>query len=189
MIMLPDLETALLDLLHEVQGTDIKLIIGGGFGLYLKAEHVQRRGVQTLFREWPEPRSTNDLDILLRPELLIQSAKLQPLAEAIARLGYRAIPGAENYQFVKPGPGGVQAGSIKIDILTGPQSRFQGTGVRTDARRVRPNPSIGIHAHPVNEVPTLEEGLLQKPLDCGFRSKVATHFGRKLPVVSEESCQ
>jgi len=29
MITMPDLQTALLDLLHEVKGTDIKLIIGG----------------------------------------------------------------------------------------------------------------------------------------------------------------
>ena len=164
MITIPDLQTALLDLLHEVQSTDIKLIIGGGFGIYLKTDHVRRLGVKTLFREWPEPRSTNDLDLYLRPELLIQSAKLKPLAEAIARLGYQVVPGAEKYQFVKPGPGGAQAGSVKIDILTGPQSRFQGTRVKTDARRARPNPSVGIHAHPVNEVPTLEEGLLPKTL-------------------------
>ncbi len=42
MITMPDLQTALLDLLHEVQGTDIKLIIGGGFGIYLKTDHAQK---------------------------------------------------------------------------------------------------------------------------------------------------
>ncbi len=164
MITIPDLQTALLDLLHEVQGTDIRLIIGGGFGIYLKTEHVRRLSVRTLLHEWPEPRSTNDLDLYLRPELLIDSVKLKPLAEAISRLGYQVVPGAENYQFVKPGPGGVKAGSVKIDILTGPQSCFQGTRVKADTRRARPNPSVGIHAHPVNEVPTLEEGLLTKAL-------------------------
>ncbi|MEI8182577.1 MAG: hypothetical protein WCG29_07720, partial [Desulfomonile sp.] len=46
---------------------------------------------------------------------------------------YQAIPGAEKYQFVKLGPGGTEAGSVKIDILTGPQSRFQGTKVKTNA--------------------------------------------------------
>ena len=160
MITIPNLQTALLDLLHKIQGTDIKLIIGGGFGIYLKTEHVLRVGVRTLFQEWPEPRSTNDLDLYLRPEFLIQSAKLKPLAEAISELGYQVVPGAEKYQFVKPGPGGSQAGSVKIDILTGPRSRFQGSGVKTDARRARPSPSVGIHAHPVDEAPTLEEGLV-----------------------------
>ena len=125
---------------------------------------MRRLGVKTLLREWAEPRSTNDLDVFLRPELLIHSAKLRPLSEAIARLGYQAIPGAEKYQFIKLGSGGSQAGGIKIDILTGPQTRFQGTRVRTDARRARPAPSVGIHAHPVDEATTLEEGLLPNPL-------------------------
>ncbi|MFO7666297.1 MAG: hypothetical protein R6V76_06750 [Desulfobacterales bacterium] len=157
---MPTLKTELLDLLHELHGTDVKLIIGGGFGIYLKTDHVRRMKVRTLLRQWPEPRSTSDLDLFLRPELLIEPAKLKPLAEAITRLGYKVVKGAEKYQFVKPGREGDKAGSIKIDILTGPQNRFEGTSVRTDSRRARPNPSVGIHAHPVDEALTLEEGLL-----------------------------
>jgi hypothetical protein len=160
MITIPDLQTSLLDLLHEMEGADIKLIIGGGFGIYLKTGYVQRLNVRTLLREWPEPRSTNDLDLFLRPELLIESAKLKPLKNAISKLDYQVVPGAEKYQFVKPGPGGTEAGSIKIDILTGPQSHFHGTRVKTDARRARPSPSVGIHAHPVDEALTLEKALL-----------------------------
>ena len=75
MITIPDLQTALLDLLREVKGTDVKLIIGGGFGIYLKTVHVRRLGVRTLLKEWPEPRSTNDIDLFLRPELLIEPAQ------------------------------------------------------------------------------------------------------------------
>ena len=165
MITIPDLQTALLDLLHEVEGTEIRPIIGGGYGIYLRVEHVRRLDVRTLLREWPEPRSTNDLDLFLRPELLIHSAKLKPLAVAIDRLGYQVVVGAEKYQFIKPGPEGIQAGSIKIDILTGPQSRFKGTKVKTDTRRARPHPSVGIHAHPVDETPTLEDGLLPVTLE------------------------
>lgn len=160
MITIPDLQTSLLDLLFEIEGTDIKLIVGGGFGIYLKISYVQKLGIRTLLQEWPEPRSTNDLDLFLRPELLIESAKLKPMAEAIAKLNYKVVPGAEKYQFVKPGPGGTVSGSVKIDILTGPQDRFHGTQVKTDARRARPKPSVGIHAHPVDEALTLEEGLL-----------------------------
>jgi len=116
--------------------------------------------MRTLLQEWPEPRSTNDLDLFLRPELIIEPEKLKPLAKAIAKLGYQVVPGAEKYQFVKPGPGGADAGSIKIDILTGPQSCFQDTSVKVDTRRARPNPSVGVHAHPVDEALTLEKGLL-----------------------------
>jgi len=35
MITIPSLQTALLDLLHEIRDTAIKLIIGGGLGIYL----------------------------------------------------------------------------------------------------------------------------------------------------------
>ena len=165
MVTLTDLQTSLQDLLYEIKGTDIKLIIGGGFGLYLKINQVQRQGTRTLLREWPEPRSTNDLDLFLRPALLIEPSKLNPLVRAIARLGYKVVPGAEKYQFVKPGPEGSEAGSIKIDILTGPQTCFKNTKVKVDARRARPNPSVGIHAHPVDEAPSLEEGLFPFQVD------------------------
>jgi len=181
MITVPDLHTALLDLLYELRGTDVKLIIGGGFGIYLKTEHVLRMEVRTLLRQWPEPRSTNDLDLFLRPELLLEPAKLKPLAEAITRLGYKVVKGAEKYQFVKPVLEGGKAGSIKIDILTGPQNCFKGTSVRTDSRRVRPNPSVGIHAHLVNEALTLEEGLLSVFLDQKPDMSESTHSQVFLP--------
>lgn len=165
MIAITALQTALLDLLYELRSTDIKIIVGGGYGIYLKTAYVLEIDTQTLLQEWPEPRSTNDLDLFLRPELLMESEKLKPLAHAIAKLGYEVVRGAENYQFVKPGPEGSEAGSLKIDILTGPQKRFEGTQVKADTRRAKPRPSVGIHAHPVDEALTLEKELLPITLD------------------------
>jgi len=78
MITIPDLQTSLLDLLRKIEGTDIKLIVGGGFGIYLKIDYVRRLDRRTLLQEWPELRSTNDIDLFLRPELLIESGKLRP---------------------------------------------------------------------------------------------------------------
>jgi len=160
MITIADLQPALHDLLEKIRGSELRLIIGGGFGIYLKTNHVKHLDMRTLLDQWPEPRSTNDLDLFLRPELLIESSRLIPLVSAITGLGYQVVPGAENYQFLKPGPEGTDTGSIKIDILTGPQSCFQGTRVKADNRRARPKPSVGMHAHPVDEALTLEEGLL-----------------------------
>ncbi len=134
MITLPDLRTSLLDLLRELQGSEVKLIIGGGLGIYLKIEHVRKLGVRTLLREWPEARSTNDLDLFLRPELLVHGEKLKPLASAIEKLGYEVIPEAAKYQFVKRGKGRGEAGAIKLDLLTGPESRFAGTAGKPNAR-------------------------------------------------------
>jgi hypothetical protein len=155
-----DLETALVDLLYATRGGNLRLIVGGGYGIHLKRKHVRTHSIRTLLAEWPEARSTNDLDLFLRPEFLAESARLRPLADALTELGYHAAPGAEKYQFVKPGPGGGRTGSIKIDLLTGPRSRFEGTSAKVDDRRVRPQPSLDLHAHPVDEAVTLEEGLL-----------------------------
>lgn len=170
--MLPDLTTALLDLLYELRGTDIKLIIGGGFSIYLRYDRIRRTGERTLIGAMPESRATNDLDLFLRPELLVDSPKLQPLADALKSLGYKVIEKAEFYQFAKPGPGGTRAGSIKIDLLTGPESRFDGTRVKTDSRRAHPKPSVGLHAHPTNEAVTLEEGLQTCPVEGALATGV-----------------
>ena len=35
-----DLKTALLDLLQKLDDPEIRLIAGGGFGIYLKTDHV-----------------------------------------------------------------------------------------------------------------------------------------------------
>lgn len=48
MITITNLQTALLDLLQKIQNSEIKLIIGGGFGIYLKTNHVNRLDMRTL---------------------------------------------------------------------------------------------------------------------------------------------
>ncbi|HEX6565258.1 MAG TPA: hypothetical protein VF020_13290 [Chthoniobacterales bacterium] len=171
MSQLQTLTDSLCELLKQIELTDIKLIIGGGFGIYLKMERVRNIGVRTLIEPefWPEARSTNDLDLFLRPELLANSVKLKPLADAISDLGYKSVPGSENYQFVKFVEGSTAAKS-KIDILTGPKDSFSGTAVRVDDRRVRPKPSVGLHAHPVNEAPTLEKDLVPVTVAGKIRS-------------------
>jgi hypothetical protein len=173
---MPELRTALLDLLYETRESELKLILGGGYGILLKREHIRESGIQTLLTEWPEARSTNDLDLFLRPELLISPTQLKPLAEALPRLGYQVIKGAEKYQFARPGPTGDEQGSLKIDFLTGPRSHFAGTSVKVDDRRARPRPSIDLHAHTTDEAITLDDGLIAITVK-GRTSKGTDHHG------------
>lgn len=160
-----ELETALLDLLFELRETEIKLVVGGGYGIYLRGRHVRLNKTRTILTVAPTPRSTNDLDIILRPELLIVSAKLQPLPVALRNLGYEVITGAEKYQFAKGNLGEMGTRPIKIDLLTGPRSEFAGTSAEVDSRRVKPRPRVGVHAHHLDEALGLEEGLLSATLE------------------------
>ena len=157
MSQMPELRTALLDLLVATQTANLRLILGGGYGLVLKREYVRKLGVPTLLKVWPEARSTNDLDLFLRAELLIDSKRLRPLRDSLTILGYQVTHGAEHYQFVRPGP-------LKIDLLTGPASQFANSKVKVDERRASPRPSEKIHAHITNEAIALEEGLITVPV-------------------------
>jgi hypothetical protein len=56
---LQPLTNALADLLHELNGTDIKLIIGGGFGIYLKTTYVREHKLRTLLEIWREIQPVN----------------------------------------------------------------------------------------------------------------------------------
>ena len=49
MIMMADLQTSMLDLLHEIEGTEIKVIIGGSFGIYLKVASFTKLTIGALF--------------------------------------------------------------------------------------------------------------------------------------------
>lgn len=157
------LKTALLDIIHAVDDPEFCPLIGGGYGIYLKLQLVLENRTRTLLQERPEARSTNDIDMFLRTELLVNEDRVKSLKQALEKLGYEAVPTAKYYQFAKPGPGGGQAGGLKIDFLAGPQDLLRKKGLKADKRRVRSNPKVaGLHAHPVDEAPTIE-GLRTSP--------------------------
>lgn len=80
-----------LDLLRVLDSSGIPLMIGGGFGLYLKRLHLERTGERTLFSILPAIRLTNDIDLFLRAEVLSDLARTREVADAIRRLGYTPV--------------------------------------------------------------------------------------------------
>jgi hypothetical protein len=88
---LDQLTANLLDLLFELEGRNIPIMIGGGFGLFLKRQHLQSSNARTLFDSLPEPRATNDLDMFLRAEILSDLGRTREVRDAIVRLGYAPV--------------------------------------------------------------------------------------------------
>ena len=160
------LETSLLDLLFELRDTDLKLILGGGYGLHLKERMVRDSGARTLIEHYPQDRPTNDLDIFLHTEILTNAERARTVREALERLGYHAKPGAEYYQFVTD--------RVKIDLLTAPEKLFDAQQIRIesgkDGRRIKPKQKgVGLHAHSANEAVTIQEDLIHVSVK-GYRT-------------------
>ncbi|MCK4601325.1 MAG: nucleotidyl transferase AbiEii/AbiGii toxin family protein [Phycisphaerae bacterium] len=161
----PILKTSLLDVLYELRDQKMPLILGGGYGLYLKQVHLQDTlDSPTLIAGelWPDPRATEDLDILLRTEVVVDASRMGLIRSALDRLEYTAIDGAEYMQFDKHLGGGR---IVKVDLLTGPLGLFANDPrVKVDDRRVRPRPSVKLHAHRTDEALGFQEHTMAIPV-------------------------
>lgn len=146
------LRTGLLDLLHALGQDANGVLLGGGYGLYLKQLHVAEAGQRTLIRAefWPAPRATQDLDLLLPTELVADARLMGIVRTALDRLDYKVVPGSEHLQFLRKGSG---LQEIKIDLLTAQLDVLRSIpGIEADSRRARPNVSDrpSLHAHPTD---------------------------------------
>jgi hypothetical protein len=146
----------LLDLLRELDGRGVPLMVGGGFGLYLKRTHLARTGERTLFAELPEVRSTNDIDMFLRAEVLADLSRTRGAADAIRRLGYEVVEEAKYLQWKKPVMVAGVEQEVKIDVLVGPLGRYR-AAMKITEPRARPKGDIKFHAHMVEEALHIED--------------------------------
>jgi hypothetical protein len=158
----------LLDLLHELAGRNIPVMIGGGFGLFLKRKHLNAIGAHMLLETLPESRATNDLDLFLRAELLADLRRTRQVREAILRLGYTPVEEAKFMHWKRPIVVGGVPQEIKLDFLVGPLGRFR-SRLKVSMPRVRPKGNIEFHAHAVEEAISLEDQPFVVQLD-GLRS-------------------
>jgi len=134
MNVLDVLKTTLLDLARAV-GDDIPLIVGGGFGLFLRQEQLRQSGERTLLEQLPEPRATNDIDLFIRMEVLVRIETVQALQQQIEQLEFEPVKGAEYFQWIRNDAEGKQ---VRIDFLCGPLGEFSERLYTKNLPRVRP---------------------------------------------------
>lgn len=179
------LRTCLLDLLHELRDQDVPFTVGGGFGLFLKRQHLKERGVRTLFEELPEPRATNDIDIFFRVDLLTDRASTAALVAAIQRLGYEPVEEAKYFQWKRVITIGGIPQEVKLDALVGPL-RDRRARLQVNPPRVRPRgASVGFHAHQTDEALFLEDApiaiKLRGNLSSGAEYAATTYVPEAFP--------
>ena len=140
--------TTLLDLDHALKG-HLELLIGGGYGLFLKQLYLKEHPeIRTLFSlaDLPAARTTEDIDLILRADVVTDSSSMRPIREALDRLGFQVVESAKFTQFSRP----MDPGVVKIDLLAAPLGEFA-SKVPKDSRRVKPRPSVELHASKLEE--------------------------------------
>ena len=157
------LMAALLDLLRELEALGLPLVVGGGLGLHLKREEIRQSGQRTLLKELPDARSTNDIDMFLRAEILADLDRTKGVAGVIAKLEYEPVDAAKYLQWKKSVRVAGNDLEVKIDILVGPIGAHR-SKLKVSPPRVRPKGDIKFHAHMVEEAIHVEEHQARLPV-------------------------
>ena len=160
-----ELQRALKELAVEMQALGFRLVLGGGYGLYLKQVSRSAQGTRTLIDVggWPLPRSTADLDIFLDAELLTNYEQMKGLRQAIDKLGYMEKENAKYLHFTKP----MGIGEVEINLLTGPIANPDLLKkVKINRPRVRPRAGdVKLHAYLTDAAVDLEKEVEKIALD------------------------
>lgn len=161
--------TTLLDLDAALQNR--QLIVGGGYGLFLKQLYLQEHDdIQTLFpHSTPQARTTEDIDVIFRAEVVTDSNAMKEIRAALDTLGFQPVESAKYTQFTKE----LRPGRVKIDLLAAPLAEFA-SRVPKDARRVKPRPSVQLHASKLEEALAVDRDALSVPIS-GTLSTGAQH--------------
>ncbi len=106
----------------------------------------------------PEVRSTNDLDMFLTTDVIVDLPKAKAVLEAVQRLEFAAVEKKENFQFIKTFQRDRQSLEVKIDFLTPmPDNPAALRILDIQDRRVRNKRSGGIHAFKTEEAIAVED--------------------------------
>lgn len=143
----------------ELQKDEIKLILGGGYGLLLKTEYIRQTNAVTRFEEIPQARSTNDLDLFLSAEIITSTEKIEKIRDALEKLKFEPV--APFFQFQLPNIFEGWEKPVKIDLLAAlPLTEAARKLVKINKPRIRPKNAKNIHGYLTEEALTIEENLL-----------------------------
>lgn len=106
----------LIRLVRILAGHEIKLIVGGGYGLLLKAALLSASRERTRIEPIPAARSTTDLDFFLHAEIISSVEKCEIIRKVLDD-DYDPIESSKYWQFIRKD---TDEGPIKVDLLASP---------------------------------------------------------------------
>ena len=153
--------------LDAALGGGANLMIGGGFGLYLKQLHLEKSGLKTLLpkSKWPQARTTQDIDLFLRAEIVADAAHMDRLRGVLDQLGFIVEEDAKWMKFARD----VGGRKVIIDLMVGPLGEFESQTERHSIR-VKPIGTSGLHARAANDAIGVEYEPIRLSVSDGNRS-------------------
>jgi hypothetical protein len=176
--------TSVLDL-NSALGGNAELLLGGGLGLYLKQEHLRTTNARTLLPldRLPPARSTQDVDLFLRAEVIASQDAVSRYRAALNKLDFTVVSGSEWLKFKRH----VEDTEVLLDVMVGPLGEHAGV-VRLKDSRARPKGlggKSGLHAFVTEEALGIETGPLRIPLkgqgSCGNDASCEVLIPRAFP--------
>ncbi|MEP7074339.1 MAG: hypothetical protein ABI878_00905 [Acidobacteriota bacterium] len=163
----------LIRLARELEPHEISLIVGGGYGLFLKTKQLLESKERTRIDPFPSARSTEDLDFFLQAEIVSSDAKFRKIREVLDK-DYEPISGAEYYQFKKKVLTSGIAQPIKVDFLAfPPESDELRKLVDVDVRRTAPKGKNRVlHAHTTEEAFLVQETAIRIRITQGSNAEI-----------------
>lgn len=112
--------TSVMDL-DSALGGNAGLLLGGGLGLYLRQEHLRATGARTRIAldRLPPARTTQDIDLFLRAEVIASTEEVARYRAALDSLGFKVVAGSEWLKFRRE-VGGTEV-LLDIDRLLAPK--------------------------------------------------------------------
>lgn len=160
--MFDPLSNELVKIAKALKPYDVKLIIGGGYGLALKTQQIIDSGEMTRL-EIPPARSTEDLDLFLQLEIITDADKMEAIRDVLENLDYKPV--TEFFQFETEIELSAGQGTVKVDLLApSPHTEAHREQVKISKPRIRPLHAKNIHAYLTEEAITIEEKLTRLTL-------------------------
>ena len=162
--------TTVLDL-DSALGGNADLLLGGGLGLLLKQRHLAQAEAKTLLppSRWPQARTTQDIDLFLRAEVVANADRMAQLQDALNDLGFHPQEDAKWLKFTRR----VAGQEVIVDLMVGPLGTYADAVDRRNVR-VKPKGSSGLHARATDDALGVEHQPLRIAID-GITSDSNVH--------------
>lgn len=155
----------------------ITMILAGGMGLFLRDSFLGgHRSPRYPIR--PESRTTEDLDVLLTADVIVDAHQMEQLRDVLDEMGYESE--VRYFQFKRSVDSDQDGRTVKVDLLAAPPDDEE--DVKINPPRIRPREASDIHAYLTDEAAGIDTATI--PIDLGAHTDEVSGPGATVEIPS-----